>query len=371
MAAELPDIDRLPDAPHPRETRVVYGHDGAEAEFLSAFNAGRMHSGWLLTGPEGIGKATMAYRMAAFLLADQGDQGGFFSPPPATSLEIAPDHPDMRLMLAGAHPRLFVLKRGLNDKGDGYKAQISVDEARKLKGFFQMSATDGGRRVVIVDAADELNTASANAILKVLEEPPPRTTLILIAHQPARLLPTIRSRCRVLRFHPLSLPDLSSAMAAIPDAPEADMALAVLASGSVGTALKLSVSGGAALYGDLVRLLTSLPYLDRATAQKFADKCAGKQNAAQFAFALDMMDTFLARTARAGIMGPPALEAAIGEANLMARLCRHDVAARGWATAQQELQARARHGRAVNLDPASLILDMLIRIEDTARTFAA
>lgn len=370
--SDLPEVDRLPDAPHPRETRVLYGHAGAEGEFLSAFNAGRLHSGWLLTGPEGIGKATLAYRIAAFLLADQGDAGGLFgAPPPATTLDIDPEHPDMRLILAGAHPRLCVIKRGLNDKGDGYKSQITVDEARKLKGFFQMSSADGGRRVVIVDAADELNPSAANAILKVLEEPPPRTTLILIAHQPARLLPTIRSRCRVLRLHPLGHDDLNAAIAAIPDAPEADMALAVLTGGSVGAALKLSVAGGAAVYGDLVRLMTSLPYLDRATAQKFADKCAGKANAAHFALVLDLIDLFLARTARAGIMGPPAHEAATGEANLLRRIAPHDHAAKAWATAQQELQARARHGKAVNLDPASLILDMLIKIEDTARTVAA
>lgn len=185
---DLPDPDRIAGAPHPRDATRLLGHAGAEAEFLAAHASGRLHSGWLLTGPAGIGKATLAYRMAAFLLAGH-DQGMFGAP---TSLDLPDNDPDLRLIRAGSHPRLFVLRRGLNDKGDGWRSQITVDEARRLKGFFQMSAADGGRRVVIIDAADEMNVSAANAILKGLEEPPARTTLLLVAHQPARLLPTIR-----------------------------------------------------------------------------------------------------------------------------------------------------------------------------------
>jgi DNA polymerase-3 subunit delta' len=168
---DLPDSDRIEGAPHPRDTVRLFGHDAAETAFLAAHAADRLHSGWLVTGPEGIGKATLAYRIAAFLLADPGP--AIFGPP--ATLDLPADDPDLRLIRAGSHPRLFVLKRGLNDKGDGWRSQITVDEARRLKGFFQMSAADGGRRAVIIDAADEMNVSAANAILKVLEEPPART----------------------------------------------------------------------------------------------------------------------------------------------------------------------------------------------------
>lgn len=369
---DLPEPDRIAGAPHPRETPRLFGQAAAEADFLAACRSGRLHSGWLLTGPEGIGKATLAYRIATFLLAEAPQDAGLFGTPalPET-LDIDPDHPDARLVRAGSHPRLFVLRRGLTDKGDALKSQITVDEARRLKGFFQLSAADGGRRVVIVDAADQLNPNAANAILKVLEEPPERSTLLLIAHQPARLLPTIRSRCRVLRLQPLGGDDLAAALAPMEAAPAAAESLAVLAAGSVGAALRLTLADGQALYAELVHLLAGLPRLDRVAATRLADSCAGKAADVRFGQTLDLIDLFLSRAARAGLMGQPGTQAAPGEARLLARLAPDDAAARVWAGLQQTLSQRARHGRAVNLDPAALILDMLIRIEETARTVAA
>lgn len=354
--------DRIDGAPHPRETPVLFGHARAEEEFLAAFNSDRLHSGWLLAGPQGVGKATLAYRIARFLLtAPEG---------PAASLDTPPNNPELALIDAGAHPRLFVLRRGRTEKGDGFRSQITVDETRRLRDFFQLSATDGGRRVVIVDAADEMNANAANALLKLLEEPPALATLLLIAHRPAALLPTIRSRCRVLRLQPLAPDDLARALAPILGE-AASPALAELAAGSVGRAVTLALGGGEAVYGELARLLATLPRLDRAAAARLAESCAGKAGEARLGQMLDMADLVLARTARAGLMGPPAHEAAPGEAMLLTRLAPDDHAARAWAELQQDLQGRLRFGRAVNLDPASLILDMLVRIERTAAALAA
>jgi DNA polymerase-3 subunit delta' len=358
-----PAPDRREGAPHPREAPALFGQDAAEAEALAALRDGRVHSGWLLTGPEGVGKATLAYRIAGALL---GWRPG--AAPPAT-LDPPPGDADARLLRAGSHPRLFVLRRGPDERGN-LRAVITVDEARALRDFFALSATDGGRRAVIVDAADELNPNAANAILKLLEEPPPLATLLLVSHQPARLLPTIRSRCRVLRLSPLAPPDLAAAMDAIGLATDRPDALAELAQGSPGRAVRLVNEGGLDLYADLVGLLGQAPRLDRAAAVRLAESLSGKAQDARFALALDLIDLLLARLARAGLAGPPP-EAAPGETDLLARLAPHDRAARAWADRQAAASARARQGRAVNLDPAALILDMLLSIEQTARQAAA
>jgi DNA polymerase-3 subunit delta' len=365
---DLPEPDRIDGAPHPREAEGLIGQEAAEQEFLTAFNSGRLHSGWLLTGPQGIGKATLAYRIAGFLLADQGAGDGLFgTPPPADTLSLPADHADMRLLRAGSHPRLFIVRRGLNDKGDRISQDIRAVEVRKLKDFFHMSAADGGRRVVIVDSADELNPSAANALLKELEEPPAKTTLLLLSHQPARLLPTIRSRCRTLRMQPLTGEAMARALDGLGITVDAPEALAVLAGGSVGRALTLQKSGGLALYAELVGLLAGLPRIDRPAAIAFAATAAGRGAEARFGLMLDLIDLFLSRAAVAGVSGEPSSQGAPKEARLLARLSPDARAARSWAEAQARLSARARHGRAVNLDPSALILDMLLAVEETAR----
>ena len=247
-----------------------------------------------------------------------------------------------------------------------------MDEARKLKGFFALSAADGGRRVVIVDAADELNLNAANALLKLLEEPPARATLLLISHQPSRLLPTIRSRCRELRLSPLAAPDLALALeaAVAPAGPNAE-ALGELSAGSVGEALALTHLDGLKLYGELVAIFERAPRYDRARAITLANSMAGVANADRYDLMIRLIDLFLSRLARAGAGHPPLIEAAPGEAALLARLAPDAWAARSWASLGQELSARAGHGRAVNLDPAALILDMFLSINKTAGKRAA
>ena len=157
MSDDRPEPDRLDGAPHPRETFELFGQSSAETAFLDAYNAGRLHSGWLITGPRGVGKATLAWKIATFLLAEPSDDGLFGAPPPPASLTIDADHPDARLVQSGAHPRLLVVRRPYDEKTKKLKSEITVDAVRDIKGFFHMSAADGGRRVVIVDAADEMN----------------------------------------------------------------------------------------------------------------------------------------------------------------------------------------------------------------------
>lgn len=366
---DRPLPDQIEGAPHPSETVDLFGQSRAETDFLDAFASGRLHSGWLITGPQGVGKATLAWRMAAFLLSQPlvAEDDMFGAPPPPTSLMLDAEHPDMRLIRSGAHPRLFVLRRAWDDKKDKLKSVITVDEVRKLKNFFGMSATDGGRRVVIVDPADEMNVNAANAILKLLEEPPADAVILMISHQPSRLLPTIRSRCRELRCGLLGADDVTAALAAAGIETDAGEALTALSGGSVGEAIRLTNLDGLTVYSELVNLFSGLPRFDRQRGLKLADSCTGKAGATRFTLVLDLIDKFLARTARAGIQGPPDTQAAQGEAALLAKLSPHDSAARTWATLAQAVSERTRHGKAVNLDPAALILDTLFKIEKAAQ----
>lgn len=363
---DIPQPDRIEGAPHPRETDQLFGQDKAQADFLDAFAAGRLHSGWLITGPRGVGKATLAWKIATFLLAD-GKVDMFGEP----TLAVDPAHPDVRLIQSGAHPRLALIRRPWDDKTKKLRSEITVDAVRSLKTFFHMSAADGGRRVVIVDAADELNRNAANAILKELEEPPEQTTILLIAHQPSRLLPTIRSRCRELRCAPLQSDDLGKALEQAGQQAQNSESLATLAGGSAGDAIRLLNHDGLPLYAEMIKVFDGLPQINRQAALRLADNCVGRGAEVRFGMTLDLIDLFLSRAARAGLMGEPAAQGAMGEARLLARIAPDDRAARRWAALQQDLSNRSRHGRAVNLDPAALILDMIFKIEETAQGVAA
>ncbi|MEM9320160.1 MAG: DNA polymerase III subunit delta' [Pseudomonadota bacterium] len=358
-----PEADKLDGAPHPRFANQVFGHMQAEAEFLSAFTADRMHHAWMITGPKGIGKATLAWRLARFLLATPDDDGGMFAAPVPQTLDVAADHPVARRMAALAEPRMFLLRRPWNSKTEKISTQITIDETRKLKGFFQMSAADGGRRAVIVDAADEMNVSAANALLKVLEEPPDRSTLLLVSHQPARLLPTIRSRCRMLRLNPLGSDDLAFALDQTGLVTEDGAGLHRLAQGSVGEAVALAEAGGPALYSQLVALFASLPDLDRAAAQRLAQSNTSEM---QFSLVLKLIDRILARLARTGATGQAPPEIIAGEADMLRRLAPNPAACKDWAARCEGLTARARRGRAVNLDPSLLILDMCLALQPGA-----
>jgi len=348
--------DRLAGAPHPRETAALYGQEAAEAAFLAAAAGGRAPHAWLVTGPRGVGKATLGWRIARWLVA--GD--------PAAGLAMAPERPAFRQLAALASPQLFLARRPWDDKAERLRTQITIDEVRALKAFFQRSATDGGHRVAIVDAADELNGAAANALLKILEEPPRAATLLLVSHQPGALLPTIRSRCRTLRLAPLGADDLARALAAAGHAADAAdaPALAALAGGSVGAALALIAGEGIARYDEIVALLATAP-LDRRRAIALADAAAGRDGATRYALTLDLVRLALSRLALAGA-GAPVAPASEAEAGALARLGAAPAQGRLWATLVPEIVARTTHARAVNLDPAQVILDTFLQIDAAA-----
>ena len=368
----LPQSDQIEGAPHPRETTDLFGQDAAQQGFLEVFNAGRLHHGWLITGPRGVGKATLAWKIAQFLIATPKDEGDslFGAPPAPTSLSIDAEHPVARRIQAGSEPGLVTLRRPYDEKTKKFRAQITVDEVRRLKNFFALSAADGGHRVVIVDSADEMNVSAANALLKLLEEPPADTTLLLISHQPSRLLPTIRSRCRELRLAPLAPEDMARALEQADPGEPASMELAELAGGSVGEAIRLAQSGGTEIYAQLVALFAGLPRPDRQIAMALAEKAAMPGQQDRLDHLLNLIDLFLLRLVRTGATGiPPQVEAAPNEAQVLANLSRNPAQARAWADVAQEISARSRHGKSVNLDPAALVLDTVWKIQQTAQRF--
>ena len=196
-STEPAETDRIAGFAHPRQNTGLIGQDAALTRAARALRGGKPPQGWLISGPPGIGKATLAYRIARYLLAHGATGEG------AADLSVPPNDPAAIQVAAGSHPGLLVLKRGENPDTGKLMTVLSVGEIRKLANFFGMTSGAGGWRVAIVDTADEMNDNAANALLKLLEEPPGRAMLLLLSNTPGRLLPTIRSRCQRLELRPL------------------------------------------------------------------------------------------------------------------------------------------------------------------------
>jgi len=219
---------------HPRENPALLGHAAAEAMLAEAARSGRLPHAWLFTGPAGVGKATLAYRFARWLLAGM---------PAGAGLALPSEHPVFRRVAAGAHADLLTLSP---EGGEGKRVLIRVDAVRQVKGFMALTPAEGGYRVVVLDEPEAMDAAGQNAILKTLEEPPARAVLLMACAAPGRLLPTIRSRVRRLDLAPLSDADMTRVLAAqLPDLGAEDRAaLLRIAGGAPGRAVGLASGEG-------------------------------------------------------------------------------------------------------------------------------
>lgn len=360
-AREEPDA--LPHAKHPRWTAQLFGQEEAESAILAAARAGRLPHAWLVTGPRGIGKATLAWALARFLLAG--------APPDVARPGAAADPGLFRQTATLAHPGLVLVRRPWDEKGERLRAEIPVESIRDLARFFRLSAAEGGPRVAIIDAAEEMNVAAANALLKLLEEPPAGGSFILVSHRPARLLPTIRSRCRVLRCAPLAADPLARALAGagLP-APRDPASLAELAAGSVGAALRLEAEDGLALYGRIVDCLAAPGGVDRSGIIGLAEAVGGREARARLDLLLDLVILCLQRRARGAAGAPPAPVTA-AEARLLAASGTGLGAAAIWAETASRVAARSEHARGVYLDPGQVILDTFLQIDAAAGRIAS
>jgi DNA polymerase-3 subunit delta' len=272
--------DTLDGVPEPSETARLVGHGEAAKMLTAAYRSGKLPHALIFSGPVGIGKATLAFHVAHHLLKhpDPAKSPASLSvPDPASSL--------FRQIATGAHPGVLHLTRPVNDKTKSFKTVVTVDEIRKVSRFLSLTSHDGSYRVVIVDPADDMNANAANALLKNLEEPPARTLFILIVHAPGSLLPTIRSRCQVVRLSPLGDEELMAVLETTeqppPDDPAARAALAERAGGSARTAILLTQYGGLEIASTLDALLTT-GKRDIAAAFRLAEAVAGRDQAIQF-----------------------------------------------------------------------------------------
>ena len=363
-AEVLPEADRLEGFPHPRETPVLIGHEAAERELAQTFASRRMHHAWLIAGREGIGKATLAYRLARHVLARPEARD-----PAGLSLEVGAKTEAARQVRALSHPGLLVLRRPYDVRAKRFASSILIDEVRRLRSFLGLTGGEGAWRVVVVDSADELNINAANALLKSLEEPPRRALFLLISSEPSQLLPTIRSRCRRLDLAPLAGEHLrAAAEAALATAgmepPEAQQwpLLERLAEGSVRRALQLAGSGGLELYGRIEAIFAGLPNVDWPAAHALSDQLGTTAQEQRFEAFYSLFLDLLARLVRARATdhsGAPELALAhrlIPEARLPQ-----------WAELWQTALRERDEAVLLNLDRKALILGILARLEALAR----
>jgi DNA polymerase-3 subunit delta' len=323
------------DALRPAETFRFVGHEAAEAALAEGLKGGRMHHAWLITGPKGVGKATLAFRAARVALGAR-----ITGPRP---LDVDPHDPVARRIAANAHADFFLLERGLNERGK-LRRDISAEEARKVGGFFALSSAVGGRRVAIVDAVDDLNRFGANAILKTLEEPPDKALLLLVCHAPGGVLATIRSRCRRLDLRPLSAEDMATVV-------EADAETLRLAAGRPGRAHALMSAGkGAQTLSHTIQ--GALSRIGQEGGRPLLEMAAASGGEERLALTLDAVEDWIRRAAASAAGAPLADASAIAKES-----------APRWAEAYAALEALRREADELDMDPAqglaeaALILD--------------
>jgi DNA polymerase III subunit delta' len=357
----------------PRGNPDLVGHHAAEAELAHLYRSGRLPHAILLAGPRGIGKATLAFRFARFLLAQGEAEGGapdiFAISKTRTGLAIDPDSGVFHRVAAGGHADLLTIERAWDPRRKRLRGEIVVEDTREIAAFFRLTAAEEGWRIVILDGAEEMNRNAANAVLKILEEPPDRALLLLVSHNPGRLLPTIRSRCRRLVLTPLPIAlaiQLLRRFRPRLDEAEAE-ALATLSGGSIGRALELADAGGLELYRSLIGLAAEAPAIDLGRLHGLTDRLARADAEDAYRASEELLSQFLARLAVAAARDQWAADQIVaGESAAMQRLAgRADPAS--WAALRDEIDTNFAAARELNLDRKQAMLGAFFAIDEMAR----
>lgn len=355
----------------PRKTQELSGHSAAEKILLDSWNSGRMPHAWLLAGPRGIGKATLAYRVARFVLSQgAGRGGGLFGEDPmvAGSFDTDSADPVCRQIVAGGHPDMLTIERSVNPSTKKPRSEIVVDDVKRLSSFLSLTTSAGEWRVVIVDAADEMNRNAANALLKGLEEPPSSTLFLLVSHAPGRLLPTIRSRCRILNLSPLPEETVIELLTRhAPDlAAEDARALARLADGSIGGALALAEAGGLELYREMVGLFAQLDRLDIKAVHGLGSRMGRAGAEESFRTLAGLVDRWLAGMLLNQARGTATPEIVKGESETARRLWARGGLA-NWLEVWEKVTRLFWQADSANLDRKQVVISAFIMLEAAAR----
>lgn len=360
---EKPNATAPPGPLLPRDNSVLFGHEQAVKTLFEAWRSGKLHHAWLLSGPRGIGKATLVYQFARFVLADGSSEGGGGGP-----LFVAPDHPIFRRVASGGHADFMAIERGINEKTGKRRSEIVVDDVRRVGRLVSLTPGEGLWRVVIVDGAEDMNRNAANAILKYLEEPPPQTLFLLVSHAPARLLPTVRSRCRSLTMRPLTeamVNDLIASQIAPQLDPQEREILTSISEGSPGRALALAEQGGVELYEKLIGILSDLPNLDIRAVHGLGDRVARKDGAEAFRTLSDLLVWWLNHLVCDGAKSTQRRGISEREDALRRRLlAKGDL--EHWAAVWEKLSRLFARAEAVNLDPKHVILNAFTALQQAA-----
>jgi DNA polymerase-3 subunit delta' len=356
-------------APVPRTNPDLLGHEALESALRGQFESGRLPHALLLSGPRGIGKATLAFRLARFVLAHGAGEApiGLFDDSAASGLAILPESGTFRRVASGGHADLLTVERAYDPRRRRLRGEIVVENTREISAFLRLTPAEGGWRVVIVDGADEMNRSAANALLKILEEPPRRALLLLVAHSPGRLLPTIRSRCRRFPLAPLPPAIVRRLLERYrPDlpAPQAE-ALTALSGGSIGRALDLAAADGVELYETMLTLLTRDGGIDAVALHAFADRLARNEAEEAYRAVEELLANLLARIAGAATRGSAGADRA-PEGAVLRRLGERVPAAR-WAELRDEIGRGFARTDALNLDRKQTILDAFFAIAGAPR----
>lgn len=319
----IPDIDgkRLP-----RLCPQLVGQEKICRLFYDNFCNQQLHHAWLLNGQKGIGKASFAYQFARFLLHWQTPENIQPSIEDTALLYVPPDSQTTQLINARAHPDLLAITRAWDSKTGAFKERISVDSTRQIHSFLSRTAGMGGWRICIIDSADDLSPSAANALLKIVEEPPDKALFLIISHQPTGLLPTLRSRCQHAPMPPLSSAYVTELLARYlgDDTENADLSaeniedIAYLAGGSIGRALAIAEADGLQVYHKMTVLLADMPHVHRDTLYQFADQINQRkrgQGDSLYALYTGLLSDWLHRLVRLGAgVSPSAVNGATGSA---------------------------------------------------------
>ena len=320
------DLDRVADLPTPPEHLHLVGHDTAFRNVIDAHATNRLHHAWLLTGPKGIGKETLAYRLAAALLAGCQDH-------------VTENDPTARQIAARSHPNLLTIDRPWDEKSKRHSSIIPVSEVRRTQAFFGMTAGEAALRICIVNGAEDMNVSAANALLKILEEPPPRSIFLVVSHAPGRLLPTIRSRCRRLAVSSLSDGEVGDVVERLAGKRIPNVAAM---NGNPRRALEVATQGEHATAAEFFEAARAANWQ---VAHSTADRLSPRAAERSFELFLEMVRESIGKTVRAA----PQRAASYADA---------------WSWMEESVS----EAQAFNLDRKQLVLDLFDRLVEAHRT---